>query len=90
MWVEIFFSIISILSLAFCSIIIIDKSLFTQKLRNIEFGMTGKEVQEAANIRLEIVKIDGNIYYARIKSYLSLFKYRLVFCNGKLFSKQRY
>lgn len=86
---EIFFGIIAILSLVFCSVVIIDKTIFDNKIRNIDSGMTGKEVQEAAGRKLEIVKIEGNTYYARIKSHLRFFRYRLVFFNGRLISKQR-
>lgn len=91
MWVEIIFSIISILSLIFCTVIIIDRTIFTQKMHSIETGMTGKEIQEATGLKIRVTKIEnrGTIYYAKVHSFLTLFKYRLAFCNGKLVSKQR-
>ena len=89
MFVEIIFSIISVLSLIFCILVIVDSTIFSQKIKEVRTGMTGKEVQDITNMKLKILKIEGNVYYARISSYLTMFRYRLVFCNGKLISKQR-
>jgi hypothetical protein len=86
---EIFFSIVAILSLVFCTLVIIDKTIFDSKIREIDNGMTGKEVQNVSGKKLEIIKIDGNTYYARIKSSMKFYRYRLVFFNGRLISKQR-
>lgn len=89
MWVEVFFAIVSILSLLFCSAVIIDKTVFTQKVREISAGMTGREIQNITGLKVKITEVKGNVFYARINSTLSLFRYRLAFCNGKLVSKQR-
>ena len=89
MFVEIIFSIISILSLIFCILVIVDSTIFSQKIKEVRTGMTGKQVQEATNMKIRILKVEGNVYYARLSSYLTMFRYRLVFCNGRLLSKQR-
>lgn len=89
MWVEIFFAVVSVLSLVFCTAVIIDKAIFTQKVRDIMTGMTGRQIQELTGLKLQITKVSGNVFYARVSSGLSVFKYRLAFCNGKLISKQR-
>lgn len=87
---EIFFSIVSILSLIFCILVIVDMTLFSHKIRIITTGMTGKEIQVSTGLKLKILKIEpGNVYYARINSHLNFFRYRLVFYNGKLISKQK-
>lgn len=86
---EIFFSIVSILSLIFCILVIVDMTIFSSKMRNVSSGMTGKEIQDATGLKLKILKIESGVYYARIVSSLSFFHYRLVFCNGKLISKQK-
>lgn len=86
---EIIFAILSVLSLVFCVAVMIDMTIFNSKIRDVKSGMTGKEIQRITNLKLKILKIDGNVYYAQIISTLTMFKYRLVFCNGKLISKQR-
>lgn len=86
---EIFFSIIAVLSLIFCIGIIIDRTIFDRKMRNIQVGMTGKEIEAASGYKLLVLKVDKNTYYARIQSTFTVFKYRLVFFNGKLISKQK-
>ena len=86
---EIFFSIVAVLSLIFCSVIIIDKTIFDKRIRDIENGMTGKEVEKVTGRKLQIIKIEKDTYYARLTSILTIFKYRLVFFNGRLISKQR-
>lgn len=86
---EIFFSIVAVLSLIFCSVIIIDKTIFDKRIRDIENGMTGKEVEKVTGRKLQIIKIERDTYYARLTSILTIFKYRLVFFNGRLISKQR-
>jgi len=86
---ELVFSILAIASLIFCSVIIIDKTIFDKRLRDVETGMTGREVERKTGRRLEILKIENGSYYARLSSILRIFHYRLVFFNGKLISKQR-
>lgn len=86
---EIFFSIVAILSLLFCSVVIIDRTIFDKKIREIETGMTGKDVERVTGRKLQIIKIEKNAYYARLTSTLTIFKYRLVFYNGTLVSKTR-
>lgn len=86
---EIFFSIVAVLSLIFCSVIIIDRTIFDKRIRDIENGMTGKEVEKVTGRKLQIIKIEKDTYYARLTSILTIFKYRLVFFNGRLISKQR-
>lgn len=86
---EIFFSIVAVLSLLFCSVIIVDKTLFDRKIHYIESGMTGKEVEKVCGRKLEVLKVEKDTYYARLTSYLTIFHYRLVFFNGRLISKQR-
>lgn len=86
---EVIFSIIAVLSLVFCVVIIVDRTIFTRKIKEIEVGMTGKEVEEAAGYPLQIVSIEGTSYQAVVRSFLTIFKYRLIFYNGKLVTKQR-
>ena len=86
---EIFFSIVAVLSLIFCSVIIIDRTIFDKRIRDIENGMTGKEVEKVTGRKLQIIKLEKDTYYARLTSILTIFKYRLVFFNGRLISKQR-
>ena len=86
---EIVLLIILILSCIFCMLIVIDKALFVQKTRNILMGMTGKEIQDNFNLKIYFLSIEGDTYYALIRSKLTIFKMRLVFVNGKLLAKQR-
>lgn len=86
---EIFFSIVSILSLAFCTLVIIDRIVFMQSMKAIDRGMTGKEIQEMSGLKIEIVKVSGNTYYGIVKSKMTIFKYKLMFLDGKLVSKVR-
>ena len=89
MIIELVFSIISILSLVFCILVMTDMIIFLQKVKEIKTGMTGKEIQRITGLKLKIIRIESNVYYAQIISHFTMFKYRLVFCNGKLISKQR-
>lgn len=86
---EIFFSIIAVLSLIFCSVVVIDKTIFDKRIKDIETGMTGKEVEKVTGRKLEILKLEKDTYYARLTSILTIFRYRLVFFNGRLISKHR-
>lgn len=86
---ELVFSILAVASLIFCSVVIIDKTIFDKRLRDVESGMTGYEVERKTGKCLEILKIEGGTYYARVSSILKIFHYRLVFFNGRLISKQR-
>ena len=83
------FAIAAVLAVLFCAVVITDKIVFDKKLQQIEVGMTGKEVQRAANIKLKIIRLEKNMYYARISSPFSMFKYQLVFRDGKLLQKHR-
>lgn len=87
--IEIIFAIISVLSLLFCAAVIIDRAIFSQKVADIMTGMTGREIQDATKLKVEITEVKGNVFYARVRSTLSIFRYRLAFCNGRLISKQR-
>ena len=89
MWIEIIFSIFSIASLLFFTLVVIDRVIFENKLKTVAEGMTGAQIQESSGLKLEILKVSGNTYYARIQSRLTIFKCRLIFLNGKLVSKQR-
>lgn len=86
---EIFFSIVSLASLVFCTLIIVDRVVFMQALKMVSVGMTGQEIQEISGLKVMILRVSGNTYYGRVQSKLSIFKYRLVFLNGKLVSKVR-
>ena len=86
---EIFFSIVAVLSLLFCSVVIIDRTIFEKKIKDIQTGMTGKEVEEVTGRKLQILKVERTTYYARLTSALTIFRYRLVFFNGRLISKTR-
>lgn len=82
------FAIAAILAVVFCTVVIADKIVFDKKLQNIEIGMTGKEIQKAANVKLKVIRLERNMYYARISSAFTIFKYQLVFRDGKLLQKQ--
>lgn len=86
---EIFFGILAMLSIIICTLIIVDKTLFEKKINSIDVGMTGREIQENTGLRLRIIKVDGNTYYARVISVSTIFKYRFAFYDGKLVNKQR-
>ena len=86
---EIFFSIVSLASLVFCTGIITDRVIFMNSMKMISVGMTGQEIQEISGLKITIIKISGKTYYGQVQSKLSIFKYRLVFLNGKLISKIR-
>lgn len=89
MGIEIVFSILSILSLIFCITVMVDMTVFNQKVKEIRKGMTGKQIQNLTGLKLKILKVEANVYYAQVTSVLTMFRYRLVFCNGKLINKQR-
>lgn len=89
MGLEITFSIISVLSLIICLAIMIDRTLFMSKIRDVRSGMTGKQIQNLTGLKIKVIKVDGTVYYAIVSSYMTIFRYRLVFCNGKLINKQR-
>lgn len=86
---EIFFCILAVLSLIFCSVVVVDKTIFDLNMRKIDPGMTGKEIERETGRKVTIVSIEKDRFYARIVSPLTLFRYRLIFINGKLVSKQR-
>lgn len=90
MGVNIVYGVILVISCVFCALIVIDRALFSQKLRQIESGMTGKEIQDQTGLMIKILKIEGSAYYAMVSSKLTIFKMRLVFINGRLISKQRF
>ena len=83
------FASAAIIAVLFCAVVITDKIIFDKKLARIESGMTGKQVQQSANIKLKIIRIEQNMYYARISSPFSIFKYQLIFRDGKLLQKHR-
>lgn len=84
---ELFFGIVSILSMLFAAVVLVDKTIFTYHIRQATRGMTGKQIQEITGLKLKIYKVDGKTYYALVHSTLTMFKYRLVFYEGKLLSK---
>lgn len=86
---EIFFSIISIIALVFCTVVIIDKAVFTRQVQAMSLGMTGREAQEASGLVLRIQEIEGSSYRAIVVSKTTLFKYTLYFQNAKLTSIMR-
>lgn len=86
---EIFFSILAVLSLIFCAFIVIDKTVFDRKLKRLKIGMTGKEIEEQENFRIQILDVKGLTYTARVFSKLTIFKCKLFFQDGKLMSKQK-
>ena len=86
---EIFFSILAVLSLTFCTFIVVDKTVFDRKLKRLKIGMTGKEIEEQENFRIQILDVKGSTYTARVFSKLTIFKCKLFFQDGKLMSKQK-
>lgn len=86
---EIFFSIAAVASLVFCSVMIVDRTIFKKRLADTPLGLTGKEIQERTGFQFEILSVNGNSYAVRVKSKLTIFKCKLVFVNGKLISKQQ-
>jgi len=83
------FGALSLLALIFCATIIIDRTIFTQRVKKIIVGKTGKEIQEETGLTVTILKVDGKKFYASVKSILGIFSYTLVFYNGTLISKNR-
>ena len=51
--------------------------------------MTGKEIEEQENFRIQILDVKGSTYTARVFSKLTIFKCKLFFQDGKLMSKQK-
>lgn len=86
---EWFFAIAALLAVGFCVIVFADKITFDKKIQNIEQGMTGKQIENKANLKLDVIRIEGNTYYAKIYSPLKMFKYQLLFKDGKLLQKHR-
>ena len=87
---EIFFSIVLIVSCVFCILVVMDRAIFAQRTKTVEIGMTGKEVQQNTGLKLKIINVEGNNYTAILFSTSTFFKLRLVFTNGRLISKQRF
>lgn len=79
----------AILAILFCAAVFTDKIIFDKKLQKIDPGMTGKEIQKAAHVKLKIIRIESNMYYARINSPLFIFRYQLTFRDGRLLQKHR-
>lgn len=86
---EILVTVLAILSLIFATFVIIEKIIFDRKIHSTDIGMTGRDVEDCTGLKLHVLKVDGATYYAHIYSKFKLFKYRFVFLNGKLLSKQR-
>lgn len=86
--VEITLTVILIISCGFCALVIVDRALFSQKIKQIETGMTGKQIQDKLGFEIHFLEINGTNYTAIIQSKLTIFKMKLVFVNGKLVSKQ--
>lgn len=86
---EIFFAIIAMLALGFCIIVIIDRAIFNYKVNTIITGMTGRQIENLTGLKVYILDVSdgGKTYYATIRSKLTIFRYRLVFFEGKLLSK---
>jgi len=88
MVLEIIFSILSVASLVFCALIVVDRTIFQGKVRLISIGMTGKEIEELTGFKLTILEIGRTSYSAQVRSMLTIFKCKLVFHNGRLVNKQ--
>ena len=59
------------------------------KVNSIITGMTGRQIEKITGLKVYILDVSdgGKTYYATIRSRLTIFKYRLVFFEGKLLSK---
>lgn len=88
MCMEIFFGVVTILSLAVFIVLVIDMTIFRYSLKEVTVGMTGEEVQEIIRRKLRIVQVRGqNSYIAIATSRTTIFKCRFVFVNGRLMNK---
>lgn len=86
---EIFFSIVAIFALVFACTIIIDRTVFFQRVKKIIPGMTGKDITFTTGLYVSVLKVDKSKFYGSVRSTLRIFSYTLVFENGKLVSKNR-
>ena len=83
------FAITAILTILLCALVFTDKIIFDKKLQKIDPGMTGKQIQAAANVKIKVIRIESNMYYAKISSPLTIFNYQLTFRDGRLLQKNR-
>ena len=87
---EIFFGVLTAVSLLVCIVLVIDATIFRYTTKEIHIGMTGEEVQETLGRKIRVVKVSGkNSYIAIATSRTTLFKCRLIFVDGKLMNKSR-
>ena len=83
---DIFLSIIAIIGACLAILLVIDKAVFTSRLKYVKVGMTGREIQDMG-FKLYITEIsdkENGIYYAVICSRSTIFKKELSFSKGKL------
>ena len=74
----------------FVVVILLDNGFFKRKIERIEIGLTGGEIQNKYNVKLKNIEVNEDGYVARVYSVTRLFKYQLVFENGKLARKMPY
>lgn len=86
---EIIFTILAVLSLLFLVAVVVDKTIFDRRLKDAKKGMTGKEVQKNTGFKMKVIQIEGNQYTAEVRSFITLFKCKLIFVNGRLIIKQK-
>jgi len=85
---EIFFGVLTVLSLIICIVLVIDLTVFRYSLKEITTGMTGEEIQNIIKRKLRIIQVrGGNSYIAIATSRTTVFKCRFIFVNGKLMNK---
>lgn len=90
-WITIFFAVLTVISLIVCTGIIIDRVIFVKNMKKVGYGMTGREIEAATGLKLHIsnLSVTGNgNYEAIVTSKATIFKYTLIFKDGKLYRKK--
>lgn len=86
---EVIFTILAVLSMLFFIMIVVDKTIFDRRLKDAKKGMTGKEIQNKTGFTMRVIQAEGNQYTAEVRSFITLFKCKLIFVDGRLLTKQK-
>jgi len=89
--ITVVFAVLTVISLIVCTGIIIDRVLFSKNIKKIDYGMTGREIEALTGLKLHIINlsvVNTNDYEAIVTSKATIFKYTLIFKDGKLYRKK--
>lgn len=73
------------------TIVIMEKIFFSRRMKRIQPGMTGKDIEHVTGYKLRVMDVDPmkNTFTARVRSPLRLFSYNLYFRNGRYSRRER-